>query len=692
LTPNMKKSNYTLLVLVALTIINIFSDFLVEFIAGVFGDDVKNNVSKQTLLIIFAVFILLTLALIIFQYFHEKNSADSSANNLTDNIEPNIKLLFDSLTERYKKRYESKLDGRFEITLEVNKEPFSVNYQTNKNIDEAFKAINESFNQKGRLLIVGSPGSGKTVLLLKLAIELLGEDCKVDQRLPVIFNLASWSPVYAKFDDWLIDVLNAGNGLSKDFARTLLEQNHIIFLLDGLDELARNEGVVIANRKRAKCLDSLNDYLRMGRKVVICCRREEFAEMQMATNQDAPVSAKVEVLDLSKAEIVLALQHAQQDTKSNASATNLLKIIETNDVFLDVLATPFYFTTALEVFDSEILKEKDFPTDGDAIKKYLLDKFIDSKLKLANELTEFEKDKAKILKWLKILAQSMEVRGTVTFELADLQPSSWSKSRTFPFVIFLMSLLLIYLNSLFFSFSFGLILGFIVGVCCYFFAFSFNYGDLTNYDLAEIELERGSSYHRRIAYTMLMLIFGLIYGLFFGFLTGLFADFVFGIDFSYVFNIILRMFIVVTAFLIASRWLRVLTIMETDIIVDQKNSYQRILGRIFRNLYLILLLLILGFILDKFNDFITNPVLNFLLSLIKIIFILTPILLIFSLLQHFILRLCLWFEGSTPLKYATFLNLAAEARILEKDGGHWRFRHQTLQEHFAKSGNDLSAE
>jgi sulfite exporter TauE/SafE len=98
LTPNMKKSNYTLLVLVALTIINIFSDFLVEFIAGVFGDDVKNNVSKQTLLIIFAVLILFTLALIIFQYFHEKNSADSSANNLTDSIEPDIKLLFNSLT------------------------------------------------------------------------------------------------------------------------------------------------------------------------------------------------------------------------------------------------------------------------------------------------------------------------------------------------------------------------------------------------------------------------------------------------------------------------------------------------------------------------------------------------------------------------------------------------------------------
>jgi predicted NACHT family NTPase len=299
-----------------------------------------------------------------------------------DNIEPDVKLLFDSLKERYKKRYESKLDGRFEITLEVNKDwnfnqppTFKVNYLEDTNIDEAFRTINEAFERQGRLLIVGSLGSGKTALLLKLAIELLGKDCKVDQKLPVIFNLASWSSSYAKFDDWLIDVLNAGNGLSKDFARKLLEQNHIIFLLDGLDELARNESVRFAIDKRAKCLYSLNDYLRMGRKAVICCRREEFDQMQTATNQAAPVSAKVEVLDLSNQQVLLYLQHAQQDTKSNASATNLLKIIETNDVFLDVLATPLYFTTALEVFDTELLKEKDFPTYKTRIEEYLFDRF-----------------------------------------------------------------------------------------------------------------------------------------------------------------------------------------------------------------------------------------------------------------------------------------------------------------------------
>ena len=49
--------------------------------------------------------------------------------------------------------------------------------------------------------------------------------------------------------------------------------------------------------------------------------------------------------------------------------------------------------------------------------------------------------------------------------------------------------------------------------------------------------------------------------------------------------------------------------------------------------------------------------------------------------RHSILRLGLWLEGATPLKYAIFLNSATDARILEKDGG---FRHQNLQAYLAQ--------
>ena len=65
------------------------------------------------------------------------------------------------------------------------------------------------------------------------------------------------------------------------------------------------------------------------------------------------------------------------------------------------------------------------------------------------------------------------------------------------------------------------------------------------------------------------------------------------------------------------------------------------------------------------------------IALVNFIFQKTPLLL------HFILRLCFYIEGKMPLKYVNFLNYTTEAKILEKDGGHWRFRHQNLQDYFA---------
>jgi len=54
------------------------------------------------------------------------------------------------------------------------------------------------------------------------------------------------------------------------------------------------------------------------------------------------------------------------------------------------------------------------------------------------------------------------------------------------------------------------------------------------------------------------------------------------------------------------------------------------------------------------------------------------------LIQHCILRIALNLEKKAPLQYVKFLNTTTKARILERDGGHWRFRHQLIQDYFAQ--------
>ncbi|MEP0916941.1 hypothetical protein NC981_08925 [Leptolyngbya sp. DQ-M1] len=53
-------------------------------------------------------------------------------------------------------------------------------------------------------------------------------------------------------------------------------------------------------------------------------------------------------------------------------------------------------------------------------------------------------------------------------------------------------------------------------------------------------------------------------------------------------------------------------------------------------------------------------------------------------IQHFSLRLVLFFNRSIPWNYARFLNYTTERMFLQRIGGRYRFIHKLLQDHFAQ--------
>ncbi len=53
-------------------------------------------------------------------------------------------------------------------------------------------------------------------------------------------------------------------------------------------------------------------------------------------------------------------------------------------------------------------------------------------------------------------------------------------------------------------------------------------------------------------------------------------------------------------------------------------------------------------------------------------------------IQHFVLRLLLKQSGAIPWNYAKFLDYATELGFLEREGGRYRFIHDSVQEHFAQ--------
>ena len=177
-----------------------------------------------------------------------------------------------------------------------------------------------------------------------------------------------------------------------------------------MDELAKNETPETAAAIRAKCFDSIVGFLKGGQKAVICCRVNEYWQIRKDIGQDDEEQRhkmpEVFVKNLDINQIEVALQRASQTEVDRESALNILKLLKTENsgILLKVLSVPFYFTTALEVFDSSVMKERTIPENEEGLKDYLVGKLIAEKLEISPPNPKKFKYKSSF-KWLKWLAK-----------------------------------------------------------------------------------------------------------------------------------------------------------------------------------------------------------------------------------------------------------------------------------------------
>jgi eukaryotic-like serine/threonine-protein kinase len=125
------------------------------------------------------------------------------------------------------------------------------------------------------LLILGEPGSGKTVTLLQLARELLTAS-ESDSRLPVpvVFNLSSWSGTRLPIFNWVIEELRTKYYVPAQSGRASLETNRLLLLFDGLDEVQAAD--------RGACIHAINEFMATHgvSGLAICSRQREYLELE----------------------------------------------------------------------------------------------------------------------------------------------------------------------------------------------------------------------------------------------------------------------------------------------------------------------------------------------------------------------------------------------------------------------------
>ncbi|MFD0035673.1 NACHT domain-containing protein [Streptomyces sp. NPDC127172] len=135
----------------------------------------------------------------------------------------------------------------------------------------------------GRLVITGEPGSGKTLLALQLLLTTLDDPEQTDaDPVPVRVSLAGWDTV-RPLTTWLTEQIHqryGSLGISAADAHTLVNQQRVLPVLDGLDEM--DTATTPAGRHRAAAaLAKLNDYqdVKGSAPLVLTCRSEQYNDL-----------------------------------------------------------------------------------------------------------------------------------------------------------------------------------------------------------------------------------------------------------------------------------------------------------------------------------------------------------------------------------------------------------------------------
>ncbi|AVH68418.1 NACHT domain-containing protein [Nostoc sp. 'Peltigera membranacea cyanobiont' N6] len=610
----------------------------------------------------------------------------------------NERLLLAAVKEEVTARLRQSLHNAVLINLGKESQPQQVKRPWDAEIKIGLKpperlpdttTILEVFDSKeiaGKLLILGAPGAGKTTTQLKLAEVLVsraGDDSSYP--IPVLFNLSSFQGDKA-LSEWLVSELKSKYDVPTKVGKKWLKEDQLLLLLDGLDELSP--------KKQELCVQAINQLLQKElpqQRLVVCSRTEEYNNY--STYRSLSLSGAICLQSITDGQLKEYLIGINQ--------TKILEFIRKDPNLLELVKTPLLLSITILAFPEISQSWHKASSIEESSRQDLLDSYIDRMCQRElNEkiyLTKKPPKNKQTKIWLTWLAQQLKQESKTEFLIEQMQPFYLSRknqqnlykiitnvfiwgfiSLEFILIIILYSLLngeKLNYNYLIYSWPiFYLCKGVIIKP-----VFQFLKLDLSlklNENIKHIKIKNYIWNRESFSYKINQkIILGLVIG-----------AIIWWIDdkLNYtklIFWLPIGIIITMGCFILCEG-------LYTPAIDKTKIANQGILKSALNSGFIFLIVIIV------------SGLIGHLLAKILNIKVIQPIISLFipmfisvlaghfcggkAAIQHFALRLILYFSGYIPWNYARFLDYCIERMFLQRVGGRYLFIHKLLQDHFAK--------
>jgi hypothetical protein len=275
-------------------------------------------------------------------------------------------------------------------------------------------------SSRRRMLIVGEPGSGKTMAAYSL-IEYLDKR-EGDERIPLLVNLSAWE-AQDSFEAFLVDYLCSSVGYEapeREVAEAFISSDQYALILDGLDEIPAELRTHFSER-----FDEFVSGLPDEDGVVVSCRTQEYEQLLAAHETGLGLVQAVEMLPLTSEQLDSAfvdLTRRDKDwelflSQRDLTAYQRVRQLLSNPLFLNLVVVS-------HLSPNQLL---DWTTTEEELQDLVLDSYLGRTL---TDQSEYEpEDARRYLTWIARFLNGAEVSpfglnttDSTVFDLADLTP------------------------------------------------------------------------------------------------------------------------------------------------------------------------------------------------------------------------------------------------------------------------------